>query len=96
MQRFTLPAQLDIRHVAGVHEALKAATADGPVLLVASAVERVDTAGVQLLASALLGEPPAAAGLADATPPLREALVSLGLAETLLANDTPTVSTASH
>ncbi|TVQ49055.1 MAG: STAS domain-containing protein [Gammaproteobacteria bacterium] len=96
MQRFTLPAQLDIRHVAGVHEALMAATAHGPVLLVASEVARVDTAGVQLLASALLGEPRAAAGLADVTPPLREALVSLGLAETLLADGAQPTSAASH
>ncbi len=96
MQRYTLPAQLDIRHVADVHQAMLKASAEGPLLLDASAVERIDTAGVQLLASALLAEPRAASGLTGTPAPLREALVTLGLAEVLLTDGATACSGASH
>lgn len=96
MQRYMLPPQLDIRHVADLQQALLTAGEGGPPMLDASAVERVDTAGVQLLASALLAEPRAAVGLSDTSAPLREALVALGLAEALLAEGGPPASDASH
>lgn len=89
MQRFNLPAQLDIRQVGEVREALLQASPDGHVLLDASAVESVDTAGIQLLASALLAEPRRATGLIGVTDSLREALVALGMADALLVDARP-------
>ncbi|MCC5869990.1 MAG: STAS domain-containing protein [Gammaproteobacteria bacterium] len=96
MSRFTLPEHIDIRHVAPLREALVAASATGPLVLDASAVERVDTAGVQLLTSALLADPPAASSLVDASPALRQALVTLGLAEVIPGAPSETPAPDSH
>lgn len=96
MSRFTLPEHLDIRQVAQLREALVAASATGPLILDASAVARVDTAGVQLLASALLADPPAAGSLVNASPTLRQALVTLGLAELIPGESSETPAPGSH
>lgn len=52
-----LPEQIDIRRIAELHRTLDAllSSADGDVALDAGAVERIDTAGVQLLVSATRG-----------------------------------------
>lgn len=80
MATIRLPAQLDIRHVGDAH-VLLTRKRRGRTLpeLDGSAVERVDTAGVQLLAAALLGDAPVASALCRASAPLRQALHAAGL-----------------
>ena len=80
MANIRLPTQLDIRHVADAHALLtRKRRGRTPPQLDGSAVERVDTAGVQLLAAALLGDAPVASALCKASEPLREALHAAGL-----------------
>jgi anti-anti-sigma regulatory factor len=84
MRHFALPSQLDIRNAETLRRELLAAAGTGPALLLeGSAVERVDTAGLQLLASALLGSPATACGVSGASDVLREGAETLGLAALL-------------
>lgn len=86
MANIRLPAQLDIRHVAEAHALLtKKRRGRTPPALDGSAVERVDTAGVQLIAAALTGDTPKATALRNASEPLSEALEAAGLGRLLTA-----------
>ncbi len=83
MNSVQLPPQLDIRHAAELKALLcAAAELEQPVVLDASGVERIDTAGAQLLAAAMQQR------LATTRPNevVRAALTTLGL-DSLLAPD---------
>ena len=80
-----LPEQIDIRRIAELHRALDAllSSADDDVALDAGGVERIDTAGVQLLAAATRSAGSSRVVLTDPSPCVVEAFEALGLAHLL-------------
>lgn len=80
-----LPEQIDIRRIAELHQTLgeMLSSADTEVTLDASAVTRIDTAGVQLLAAALRIEGGERVVLSNPSPCITEAFQNLGLAHLL-------------
>lgn len=89
MNRLRLPEQLDIRRIAETQQHIQAALAgaEDALTMDARAVTRIDTAGVQLLASALKGGPLKRIAITDPAPCVIAAFDALGLGHLLTSSD---------